>query len=91
MNEIGIDTNIKVVLPHISVKMKEVVQGCSDQLDEIIEKAIKNFDFETTLTKHIYSKINEGIDGAMDEICLKDDMKAKLWERINKSLAAIKL
>ena len=89
-NKITIDTDIKVALPRIGVKMQQILGDCSAELDAIIERAVASFDFEKLLTEEVNAKLHSGISEAMREIDLKDDIKAKLWDRINSSLSGIK-
>jgi len=83
---IQIETDIKIVLPQIGRKMRQILSDKANEIDAIIKKAIDEFDFEEVLTEHIKDKITEGIEEAFSDINLKQSMEDKIWVEINKRL-----
>ncbi len=87
MNGIAtIDTDIKVRLPELSQKVRQLLTTKADEFDSIIKKVIDNFNFEGLLSEHIKDKIQDSIALAFDEINLVDTMKSKIWAEINSQL-----
>lgn len=81
-----IDTDIKVRLPELSQKVRQLLMLKADDFDIIINNVIDNFDFERLLKTHIEDKIQDSISLAFQEIDLIEEMKSKIWAEINSRL-----
>jgi len=85
MNEIPyLETDIKLRLPELRFKLRQILHDKDDEIDKIIKNAVDTFDLTKVLTEHINDKIAEGIDDAFYEMDLKEEMKSLIWVELNK-------
>ncbi len=86
---ITLTSDLRLAFDQIGIKFQSIINENRATLEQIAKNAVENFDFETVLTEHINSKINEGLEEAFNEIDLKENLKIKIWDEINKKLEQI--
>ena len=86
---ITLKSDLRLAFDQIGFQFQSIVNENREKLEIIAKNAVENFDFETVLKEHIKSKIEQGLEEAFDEIDLKENLKIKIWDEINKKLEQI--
>jgi len=86
---ITLESDLRVSFDQIGIKFQSIINDHRKELEEIIKNAISNFDFKAALEWHIQKKIESGLEDAFSEISLKENMKIKIWDEIEKRLEKV--
>ena len=86
---ITLESDLRISFDQIGIKFQSIINDHRKELEEIIKNAVSNFDFKAALEWHIQKKIKSGLEDAFSEISLKENMKIKIWDEIEKRLEKI--